>query len=130
MATQKMDQVKVARVIKDAAVALRTVSQERDALQTENAKLAQANRVLTTRMQAEKVAMDMHDKGVHTAMPFADLVDTLEKRAHQDPKGFEVLKEAVNLTGPDMMKTASVGTTAAAHLGASDFEQYILGDIG
>jgi hypothetical protein len=124
-----MDQTKIAQVLRDGATALVQVSHERDHLAQENTKLASEVKSLRLRMEAEKVAMDMHDKGVHTSVSFEDLTDQLEKKAHQDPHGFEVLREALNITGPDMLKTAAVGTNVSASTG-SDFERYIIGDIG
>ncbi len=127
--TNQLDQVKVAQIQRDAAIALIKTGAERDALLVANQKLAADNQLLRGRMVAEKVAMDMHDKGIHTDIKYADLVDQLEKRAHADPQGFATLREAVNLTGPDMLKTASVASEVHAPNG-SDFERYILGDIG
>lgn len=124
----KLNQTKVAQVIRDGAIALRKTAAERDTLLTVNAKLASENRTLRLRMEAEKVAMDMHDKGVHASVPFEQLVEQLEKKAHADPRGFSVLREAVNIAGPDMLKTASVGSDTHASEG-SDFERYILGDV-
>lgn len=127
MAT-KMDSTKIARVINDGAVALVKTAEERDAYKAQVEKLAAENHALRVRMEAEKVAMDMHDKGVNSHVGFADLVDQLEKKAHQDPRGFAVLREAVNIAGPDMLKAASVGGSNTASEG-SDFERFILGDV-
>lgn len=123
------DNVKVAQVLRDGAIALHRTTVERDTLAADNAKLAADNNTLRLRMEAEKVAMDMRDKGMHTDVPFEALVEHLEKRAHADPQGFAVLREAVNLTGPDMMKAASVATNVNASGTSTDFERYILGDI-
>jgi adenylate cyclase class IV len=126
---QKLDQTKVAQVLRDGAIALTKVAAERDAYAVANEKLAAENNTLRLRMEAEKVAMDMHDKGIHSSVPFERLVEQLEKRAHADPHGFAVTREAVGLTGPDMSKTASVASDVQAPSG-SDFERFIFGNVG
>lgn len=124
------NQEKIAQVLRDGSLALRKLAAERDTLQSQNEKLAQENKVLHTRMEAEKVAMDMHERNVHTNIPLDLLVEQLEKKAHEDPRGFEVIREAVNMTGPDLLKTASVGSSTSMPDGSStDFERYILGDV-
>ena len=123
-----LDNTKVAQVLRDGATALRKTASERDALTVQNVKLAAENKTLRLRMEAEKVAMDMHDKSVNAHIPFESLVEQLEKKAHADPRGFSVLREAVNLAGPDMFKNASVSSTTNAVEG-TDFERYILGDV-
>lgn len=124
------NQEKIAQVLRDGSLALRKLAAERDTLQSQNEKLAQENKVLHTRMEAEKVAMDMHERNVHTNIPLDLLVEQLEKKAHEDPRGFEVIREAVNMTGPDLLKTASVGSSTSMPDGSStDFERFILGDV-
>lgn len=123
-----LDQTKVAQVMRDGAIALTKVAAERDSYKAGYSKLAAENKTLRLRMEAEKVAMDMHDKSVNSEVPFEKLVEHLEKKAHEDPQGFSVLREAVKLTGPDMLKTASVNSNLHAPEG-SDFERYILGDV-
>lgn len=126
--TRTLSSEKVAQVLHDGAVALTKVAQERDAA-TQRAEAAEAREaVLLRRMEAEKVAMDMHEKGM-SAVPLEALTDQLEKKAEADPHAFAVFQEAVKLTGPDMMKSASVGGAFSAAAGSSDFERYILGDV-
>jgi len=126
--TTALNNTKVAQVLRDGAIALRKTAAERDTLAAANEKLAAENKTLKLRMEAEKVAMDMTDKGMSDGRPFEALVDQLEKKAHVDPRGFDVLREAVNITGPDMLKAASVASNINAPEG-SDFERYILGDV-
>lgn len=124
-------QVKIAQVLEDSAQALVKMASERDALVAENAELKKENAAYRNRMEAEKVAMDMREKGLNADMPLDDLITALEKKAHEDPEHFRVLKEAVGLTGPDMFKTASVGgkTRSSGAGGDTDFERFILGDV-
>jgi hypothetical protein len=70
----------------------------------------------------------MREKGINDDVPLETLVDALEKKAQEDPDHFQVLKEAVGLTGPDMFKTASIGGRTMAQEG-NDFERFILGDV-
>lgn len=128
MTTEAFNKTKVAQVLRDGAVALRKTAAERDTLLSKVAELTTENNSLKLRMDAEKVAMDMTDKGMAGGLSTEALIDQLEKKAHADPRGFEVLREAVNITGPDMFKAASVASDINAPTG-SDFERYILGDV-
>lgn len=131
MKQRGVSNVKIAQLVHDSAVALRSTVAERDSLRGQLHKLAAENKQMKLRMEAEKVAMDMADKGVSNGMSFEDLVESLEKKAHTDPMGFRVLREAVTLTGPDMFKTASIAEPSGKRIaGATDFEQYILGGVG
>ena len=127
---QKSYQEKVAQVLRDGAIALTKVAAERDALAEDNKKLASEVQALRLRREAEKVASDMGSKGLEPNVPFESLVERLEKKAHKDPHGFAVLRDAVGLVGPDMSKTAGIagGMHAPADT-TSDFERYILGDV-
>jgi len=123
-----MDQTKVAQVLADSASALVKVAHERDVYQAAYNKVAQQNAQLLQRMDAEKVAMDMRERGINEDVPLGDLVDSLYKQAQEDPNRFAVLKEAVGLTGPDMFKTASIGGKTEAQEG-NDLERFILGAV-
>jgi hypothetical protein len=123
----QLNQTKVAQALRDGAIALRKTAAERDALTAANEKLAAENQTLRLRMEAEKLAMDMTEKGASNGADFETLADQLEKKAHADPHGFSVLREAVQITGPDMLKAASVGGRSSIE--GTDFERYILGDV-
>lgn len=123
-----MDQNKVAQVLADSASTLVKLAHERDAYQAAYTKVAQQNEQLLKRMDAEKVAMDMRERGINEEVPLGDLVDSLYKQAQEDPNRFEVIKEAVGLTGPDMFKTASIGGKQEARE-ENDFERFILGAV-
>jgi len=130
--SKMIEQKKIAQVLQDSATALVKVASERDALVAEDADLKVKLAAYRNRMEAEKVAMDMREKGLNADIPLDDLVTALEKKAHEDPEHFRILKEAVGLTGPDMFKTASVGGKTGGGGGAgsdSDFERFILGDV-
>lgn len=123
-----MNRVKVAQVLADSASTLVKVASERDAYKEAYEKLAQSNEELRRHALAEKVASSMHNKGIHADIPYSDLVSDLEKKAASTPDQFRILQEAVELTGPDMMKSASVGSRTHGG-GLSPLEQYILGAV-
>lgn len=126
---KKIAQQKIAQVLHDSATALVKVAAERDTLVNENQELRTKVAAYERRMDAEKLAMDMREKGMHSDTEFGTLVDALEKKAHEDPEHFRVLREAVGLTGPDMFKTASIGGRQSAQGSHNDFERFILGDV-
>lgn len=125
----KKDQQKIAQVIADGAAALRKVASERDSLVAVNKKLAEENKALRTRMEAEKLASTMLEKGM-TSAPYGELVSDLEKRAHEDPRRFETMKEAVSLSGTDMLKSASIGSREQrSSRTVDDFTRFILSNV-
>jgi hypothetical protein len=128
--SRRIETGKIAQVLHDSATALVKVASERDALTNENQQLRMKVAAYERRMEAEKLAMDMREKGVNADVDFSTLVAALEKKAHEDPGHFRVIQEAVGLTGPDMFKTASVGgESRTAGDGVSTFERFILGDV-
>ena len=126
---RKTEQEKIAQVLHDSSIALVKVAGERDSLREEVLELKGKLAMVHNRMEAEKVAMDMREKGINADVPIDDLVTALEKKAHEDPVYFRVLQEAVGLTGPDMFKTASIGGKSALGTNSNDLERFILGDV-
>jgi len=111
-----------ATIMADSANALRKLASRVSELEGENASLVR-------RMEAEKVAADMHDKGIHTEVPFDELATQMEKEAENGR--LPVIQEALSMTGPDMFKGASLregGEEGAA--GQTELEHFILGTIG
>jgi len=119
----KMSSTKVAQILHDAEGAIRSVAAERDvALQ----KLAQMER----RRDAEKVASDMHVKGVNLDKNFGDLADELEKSAEAGE--LPIIQRAVDMMAPNMgLNTATLtNDETKVASGGTDFERYIFGAIG
>lgn len=118
---------KVAQVLRESAQVVRTISAERD---DANAKLAEAvakNVVYERRINCEKVAAQMHQKGINTDQEFSDLVDSLEKSA--EAGRLPVIEEAVSLSAADMsLKVASIHDAPASS--GSDLERYLFGAVG
>ena len=82
------------------------------------------------REEAEKVASTMHSKGINMDTPMETLVANLEKSAAEGK--LERIREAVDMVGPDMgAKLAQLTNDGQRNsAGASDFERFIVGDVG
>jgi uncharacterized protein related to proFAR isomerase len=120
---EKLSSQKVAEVLVDAAQALRKTAKERD----EYKKLAEG---LQRRDQAEKLAAQMHEKGLETDTDVADLADRLEKAAQAGK--IDTIAAAVDLVGPDMGEKIAKLTTDETRVsaGSSNLERFIFGDVG
>jgi hypothetical protein len=128
MPKKQLNMDKVAQLLSDGSTALRKVASERDEVKAENGQLKEANAALVRRMEAEKVAADMHSKGIRTEVPFDALSEALEKEAEQGK--LTLIKEALDMTGPDMMRDSFVREDSPAGGGASEFEAFINGEVG
>ena len=120
---EKISLAQVLEVVSAQTDALRKVAAERDEALVENEGYRQ-------RMEAEKVASMMITKGL-TNEPFERVVEQMEKAAKNGK--LERIYDAVDLTGPDMgEKVAQMVSDehVSAGAAASDFERFIVGDIG
>ncbi len=117
----ELDKEKVAKVLKDAGAALRSVTSERD-------KLAAENALLRRRDEAQKTASVMHAKGIHREVDFDTLVGNLEKAA--EAGRLHVIQEAMEMVGPNMGSLGSLTSDDVASGGSNAFESFILGDVG
>ena len=125
----KLNMHKVAQLVADSATALKQVAHERDAYKEKVAGLQHQNNALLQRMEAEKVAAEMHSKGIRTEVPFDTLSEYLEKEAAAGR--LEQVKLALDMTGPDMMKEAFINDDDSTGGHASnEFEQFINGSVG
>jgi len=118
---------KAATMLVDAGVTLKKqaskISTLKDELQAEQEKTA----MLERRMEAEKIAADMHDKGVNVDVSFDKLAAKLEE---EPPNRLDVIKEALAMQAPDMLRGAHLSDSPAPGGGTSEFERFILGDVG
>ena len=122
-------QEKVAKVLNDSAQLVRAVAGERDQALTKVAELQLKVAAYERRTQAEKVAAMMHQKGINTDMEFPSLVDELEKAAQAGK--LPTIEEAVEMMGMNMsFKTASIQQDTPAGAGETEFERFLLGNIG
>jgi len=120
---------KEAQVLAAARDALIKVASERDtALQRANhaeTKLASVHQRLT----CEKVAAQMHEKGINADQDFTDLVDDLEKAASEGR--LPVIEEAVKMSAPQMgTKIASINNDETSMAGGDQLTQYLVGSVG
>jgi hypothetical protein len=119
---EKLSSAQIAQVLQDAAYGLRVMAAERDAALQ---KLASMSR----RADAEKLAAQMHDKGIELDKDFTVLADDLEKAAEEGR--LSVIQQAVDYVGPNMsLKTGSISDESRFSGGNSDLERFIVGDVG
>ena len=120
----KLSNAQIAEVLTDASATLRTQQAYISELEQ---KIASGER----RDRVEKLAAEMHRKGLEVDTNVMDLADRLEKAASAGK--IDTIEQAVDLVGPDMgTKLAQLtndlpGAVAGA---SSDFEQFIVGGVG
>lgn len=120
-----------AQVLATARDALVQLAQERDAEVEKNASLTRQLGAVRTRLECEKTAAEMFEKGLSPDRDFADLVDDLEKAAHEGR--LPIIQEAVKMSAPNMgTKIASINhDETTGELSSSQLEQYLLvGSVG
>ena len=122
------EQQKIARVLADAGHTLRKVASERDEAIAENQQLREKLSSVETRLMCEKVAAEMHEKGLRHDTEFPELVDDLEKAASE--RRLPVIMEAVKMAAPNMGSHFSINHDEASGGGMSDFEAYLVGSVG
>ena len=74
------------------------------------------------------IYFEMHEKGLRHDKEFPDLVDDLEKAASEGK--LPVIMEAVKMAAPNMGNHFSINNDEAAGIGMSDFEAYLVGNVG
>jgi hypothetical protein len=116
----KQSSIKMAQVLRDAQVALTSVTTERD-------KLAAENAAFKRREEATKVASVLHDKGIHRDIEFSDLVQNLEKEAEAGRLG--EISRAADMIGPNMI-FGSTHNDAVAEGGSHAFTDFLVGSVG
>lgn len=120
---------KEAQVLEAARDALIKVASERDEAVAENVQLHSKLAMVHTRLTCEKVAAQMHEKGINTDQDFTDLVEDLEKAAGEGR--LPVIQEAVSMTAPNMgTKIASINNDENSGMGSTQLEQFLVGSVG
>ncbi len=120
---------KIAQVLADAGQTLRKVASERDVAIAENTELKEKLASVETRLLCEKVAAEMHEKGLRHDTEFPELVDDLEKAASEGK--LPVIQEAVKMAAPNMGNHFSINNDEVSSAGAmSDLEAYLVGNVG
>lgn len=121
---EKISNAQIAEVMADAAATLRAQQATINDLQD---KLASKER----RERVEKLAGEMHRKGLELDTNVDALADRLEKAAEAGK--LEAVEQAVDLVGPDMGTKLASLTNDDSGMGSassSDLERYIVGAAG
>ncbi len=123
------DRQKEAQVLAVAAATLLKVAAERDTALARNAELDTQLDNVQKRLESEKLAAVMHEKGLNRDVEFPELVEQLEKAAHEGR--LPVLQEAVKMAAADMGgHIARINNDEVSGSGSSDLEGYLLGSVG
>lgn len=117
----ELDRVKVAQVLADSSLALKSMAVERD-------KLASMVSYYQRHEEARKLASAMHEKGLNRDVEFEELVTDLEKAASAGR--LPAIQEAVNMVAPNMGFTGSLTHDDVQGGGSNALESFILGDVG
>lgn len=120
---------KVAQVLQAAGEALEKVAAERDQVATENASLRERLNQIETRLEAEKIASEMHEKGLRVDVAFDDLVGEIEKSASEGK--LPVIREAVKMAAPNMgHRIGNINHDEHHGVASSDLEAFLVGNVG
>lgn len=120
---------KEAQVLVAARDTLLKVAAERDAVLRERDALKMKLSQVRTRLECEKVAAEMHEKGLSSDRDFTTLVEDLEKAAYEGR--LPIIQEAVKMSAPNMgMKIASINNDETSGPGHSQLEQFLVGSVG
>jgi len=119
---EKISDAQIVEVLQDAAGTLRNQQAYINELEE---KLASGEK----RDQAEKVAAEMHRKGLELDVSIDELADRLEKVGEAK---LATIEQAVDMVGPDMgSKIGHVNNdVSGASSDSNDLERYILGNAG
>lgn len=115
----KDNQIKLAQVLQTSASKLRKMAELEKRASEAEAKLAAVN----LHLECEKLAHDMHDKGLEVEHDFGDLVSSLKKEASEGR--LETIKAAVKMAASGQ-SVGRINNQDEAHGGASDFERWIM----
>lgn len=118
---------KTATVLRTAALELRKLASERDAALQKQAEAEARLGQVQQRLEVEKIAMEMHEKGLNTDIPFPDLVLEIEKEAEAGK--LPVMREAVKMAAPNMGLHIGSINHDEARGGHSELEQFLVGGI-
>jgi hypothetical protein len=119
---------KTATVLRTAGATMLKLASERDAA-TARAEAAEAKlAAVQQRLEAEKLASEMHQKGLNTDLAYDELVLEIEKEASAGK--LPVIKEAVKMAAPNMGTHIGSINHDEARGGNSDLERFIVGDVG
>lgn len=121
-----MTTTKEAQVLEAARDALIAVTSERDEALQKVASYAAKLHGVQQRLECEKLAAQMHEKGLNVEVGFTDLVEDLEKQAAAGK--LPVIQEAVEMATPGI-KLASINHDEPGQ-GGTSLEAYLIGNVG
>jgi hypothetical protein len=110
----KISSTEAATLLKQAGVAIRVVTKERDVAL---AKLAAIQR----EQHVERIARDMEDKGLSPDLSYEEKI-----AAVRSSKDLRITEEAVKMAAPQGMSLGNLGDQPGIGDGASRLEAYIL----
>jgi hypothetical protein len=120
----KTSSQQIAEVLADAASTLRS---QQEVIHSLSEKLASRS----MRDRVEKLAHNMHEKGLELDSSVEILADRLEKMAEATPGKLDAIEHGVDLVGPDMgMKVAQLTSDSPSQEAVSEFERFIIGHAG
>lgn len=121
------EQQKIAQVLRSGARSLRKVASERNALYEENRLLKAKLAAQATLAECEKIASEMHSKGLRQDVEYSELVEDLVKSASSGK--LPVIKEAVKLAAPNN-NNFHINEDESFGGGMTDFESFLVGTVG
>lgn len=119
---------KIAQVLADASSTLLKVASERDAALKHAAELSAKLGHVTRRLEAEKLAAQMHEKGLYADKDFGELVADIEKDASEGR--LQVIQEAVKMAAPNMSRSFHINHEESHGAIGSDLVRFIVGEVG
>lgn len=119
----KLSTEKKAQVLSEVPGVIRGLAEE-------NRNLREKVASFELRTKVEKIASEMHRKGINQDVSLDDLADNLEKAASEGQLG--AIEKAVEMVGPDMgAKLAQLTTDdSGTSPGSTDLERYLVGGVG
>lgn len=126
--SKNIQQQKIAQVLQSGARSLRKLASERKALYDENQQLKQKLAAQEVLSECEKLAAEMHSKGLRQDYEFSELVEDLVKSASEGK--LQIIQEAVKMAAPNMDHNFHINEDENVGVGMTDFESYLVGDVG
>ena len=120
---------KEAQVLSAARDALVKLASERDAAVLRATAVETKLASVRQRLECEKIAAQMHEKGINTDQDFVSLVDSLEKEASEGR--LPIIEAAVQMQAPNMgTKLAYINNDETSGMGMTQLEQFLVGSVG
>jgi flagellar motility protein MotE (MotC chaperone) len=123
------EQMKISQVLEATADALEKTAHERDTAVQENLALKEKLAQIEQRLECEKTAAEMHEKGLNLDWAYNDLVEDLVKQAGEGR--LPVVREAVKMAAPNMgHRIGNINTDEQRGEAGSELVSFLVGDVG